>query len=107
MPDMIAIGCACTGNAPKCRNMSDGIAEFSDSSALKWSRCAGVDERDRRLATPRVPVPVVQRDAAGLGAQLADVDGVLPLRPDDDGQLVDRPLDFQLGGVAHDSSGVS
>ncbi len=57
----------------------DGIAAVAQDALL------AVDERDLARAGAGVPVAAVERDQAGFGAQLRDVDGRFGLRADDRG----------------------
>ena len=49
--------------------------------------CLAVEERDGAGRGAGVHVAFVERDVAGLGAQLGDIDGLFILRADDDGQF--------------------
>ncbi len=60
-------------NVECCGQLLDGNAAILQDALL------AVDESDRRLGRARVAVAVVERDVAGLGPQLADVDRVLVL----------------------------
>jgi hypothetical protein len=69
-----------------CREVLDRVAAVAQDALV------AVDERDRRLARARVAVAVVERDVAGLRAELADVDGRLVLRTDHHGQFDGLPV---------------
>src|SRR5205823_312883 len=51
-----------------------------------------VDERDRALASPGVPIAGVEGDRAAVGPELLDIDTDLTLGADDDRQLVVLPV---------------
>src|SRR5262249_18356811 len=60
-----------------------------------------VDERDRALARARVRIAWIQRDVAGLRAQLADVDSAFAFAADHDRKVEGLPVDAQLCGFRH------
>src|SRR5205823_297889 len=80
------------------RRNRHGHQLFDRDAAVAQDAGLAVDERDRRLARPRVDEAVVERDRARLGPQLRDVDPALTLRAHDHGQLGLLRADPEYGG---------
>ena len=60
-----------------------------------------VDEGDSALAGPRVGVAGVERDVAGLGAELGDVDALFTFGSLDDIEFEGLVSDLEFCGFAH------
>jgi hypothetical protein len=78
------------------------LGEFLDGdAAVAQDAQIAVDEGDLALARAGVSVAFVERDVAGLGAELGNVHGALAFGADEGGEGVSFSVEFEFRVAAH------